>query len=257
MNHSFRPMENDRPAACRSGSDRPPWLEDQLWRFGGLPVCWRSPWVRPPMHSPTGGAVSAGAATITTGTTAVTVDQSSQNAAINWQSFGIGTGEAVTFQQPNSNSVALNRVLGADPSAILGSLSANGKIFLVNPNGILFAKGAQVNVGGLVASTLGITDANFMAGNYQFAGSSTGKILNRGSINADGGYVALLGARVTNKGVITARLGTVALAGGNAVTLDVGRGRVAQCHRRPRRGERARQERRSDSGEWRTGGDDR
>ena len=92
----------------------------------------------------------------------------------------------------------------------------------MNPNGVLFAKGAQVNVGGLVASTLGITDANFMAGNYKFAGSSNSAIVNQGSINADGGgYVALLGAKVDNEGLITARLGTVALAAGRAITLDV------------------------------------
>ncbi len=170
---------------------------------------------------PAGGSVSAGAAGISSTKTTLAVDQSSQNAVINWQSFGIGQGESVTFRQPNSNSVALNRVLGSDPSAIIGSLSANGQIFLVNPNGVLFAKGAQVNVGGLVASTLGITDADVMAGNYKFAGSSTNAILNQGSINADGGSVALLGANVTNQGTITARLGSVTLAAGSAMTLDV------------------------------------
>jgi filamentous hemagglutinin family protein len=118
---------------------------------------------------PGGGTVSAGAANISSTSTTLTVNQSSQNAAINWQSFSIAKGESVTFQQPNANSVALNRVLGADPSAILGSLSANGKVFLVNPNGILFAQGAQVNVGGLVASTLDITDSNFMPAAAQFS----------------------------------------------------------------------------------------
>jgi filamentous hemagglutinin family protein len=171
---------------------------------------------------PTDGAVVAGAASITTGKTALTVNQSSQNAVINWQSFSIGQNEAVTFVQPSSNSVALNRVLGTDPSTILGVLTANGQVFLLNPNGVLFAKGAQVNVAGLVASTLGISNANFMAGNYQFSGSSTATVLNKGAINAgSGGYVALLGADVSNEGVITARLGTVALAAGSALTLDV------------------------------------
>ncbi len=172
--------------------------------------------------APTGGAVSAGSASIvaTPGTTTIT--QSSQNAAINWQSFGIGAAEAVRFVQPNSSSVALNRVLGADPSNILGSLSANGKVFLVNPNGILFAPGAQVNVGGLVASTRNISDADFMAGRYKFDGAGNGSVVNRGTINAsDGGYVALLGANVSNEGIITARLGSVVLASGNAMTLDV------------------------------------
>ena len=170
---------------------------------------------------PTGGAVSAGSASIAGGAGKMTINQSSQNVAINWQSFNIGQTEAVQFVQPNSSSVALNRVLGADPSSILGSLSANGKVFLVNPNGILFGKGAQVNVGGLVASTRNITDSDFMAGNYKFSGAGNGTILNQGSINADGGYVALLGANVSNEGVISAKLGTVALAAGNAFTLDV------------------------------------
>jgi len=170
---------------------------------------------------PVGGVVSAGSASIAGGAGTVTVNQSSQNAAINWQSFSIGQTEAVRFVQPNSSSVALNRVLGPDPSSIFGSLTANGKVFLVNPGGILFGPGAQVNVGGLVASTRNITDGDFIAGNYRFAGAGGGTVVNQGSINAEGGYVALLGASVNNEGLITARLGTVALAAGNAFTLDV------------------------------------
>lgn len=170
---------------------------------------------------PAAGVVSAGNATITGSTNTLTINQSSQNAAINWQSFSIGQNEGVQFVQPNSNSVALNRVLGPDPSSIFGGLSANGKVFLVNPNGVLFGAGAQVNVGGLVASTLNLTDANFMSGNYKFSGAGGGAVINQGSINADGGYVALLGANVSNEGVITAKLGTVALAAGDEMTLDV------------------------------------
>jgi filamentous hemagglutinin family protein len=169
---------------------------------------------------PVNGVVAAGVASITSGTGSMTVNQTSQNAVLNWQSFNIGQGETVRFVQPNSSAVALNRVLGADPSSILGNLSANGQVFLVNPNGILFGKGASVNVGGLVASTLNISDSDFMVGRYKFAGTG-GTILNQGSINADGGYVALLGANVSNQGTITARLGTVALAAGNAITLDL------------------------------------
>jgi len=170
---------------------------------------------------PAGGVVAAGSANISSAAGNTTITQSTQNAAINWQSFNIARGEAVRFVQPNSNSVALNRVLGSDPSSILGSLSANGKVFLVNPNGILFGKGASVNVGGLVASTLNITDSDFMAGSYKFSGTGSGTVLNQGTINADGGYVALLGANVGNDGIISAKLGTVALAAGTAVTLDV------------------------------------
>ncbi len=171
---------------------------------------------------PTGGSVVAGAATITGGANSVTINQTSGAAAINWESFNIARGNSVTFVQPNSNSVALNRVLGPDASQIFGNLTANGKVFLVNPNGVLFGAGSQVNVGGLVASTLNITDADFMAGNYRFAGSGGGAVLNQGTITAaDGGFVALLGAHVANDGTIAARFGSVALAGGEAITLDV------------------------------------
>jgi filamentous hemagglutinin family protein len=171
--------------------------------------------------APTGGVVAAGAAGVTTSGAKTTITQTTQNAAINWQSFGIAAGETVQFAQPNSNSVALNRVLGSDPSAIFGNLSANGKVFLINPNGVLFGNGSNVNVGGLVASTLGMTDANFMAGQYKFSNPGNGTVVNEGTIRADGGYVALIGTSVSNQGIISARLGSVALAAGNAVTLDV------------------------------------
>ena len=99
------------------------------------------------------------------------------------------------------------------------------EVFLVNPNGILFAPGSSVNVGGLVASTLGLTDSAFAQGNatgkYWFSGSSIQSVSSQGNINADGGYVALLGAKVSNQGTITSRLGSVAMTGGSAVTLDI------------------------------------
>jgi filamentous hemagglutinin family protein len=169
---------------------------------------------------PVDGTVVAGSATITREAASMTIHQSSPKVALNWQSFNIGSGQRVDFVQPDSTSVALNRVLGADPSSILGSLNANGKVFLVNPSGIVFGQGASVNVGGLVASSLDINDGDFMAGKYLFTGNG-GTVRNEGSISADGGHVALLGATVSNQGVIVARLGTVALAAGTTVTLDV------------------------------------
>ncbi|MBC7505002.1 MAG: filamentous hemagglutinin N-terminal domain-containing protein, partial [Sandarakinorhabdus sp.] len=168
---------------------------------------------------PSGGVVAAGNAVITGAPAALTITQSSQNAVINWQGFGIAASESVTFAQPNSQSVTLNRVLGQDSTAIMGQMSANGRVFIVNPNGILFGKGAQVNVGGLVASTLDISDSDFMAGKTSFAGSG-GTVLNEGTITSDGGFVVLMGAHVSNQGTIQARLGTVAMAAGDSVTLD-------------------------------------
>ena len=171
---------------------------------------------------PQGGVVSAGTATIESSAGQTTITQSTAKTAINWDSFSIGSGGSVEFIQPGSSSVALNRVTGSNPSEIMGSLSANGQVFLLNPNGVLFGTDAQVNVGGLVASTLGLSDSDFMAGRYRFSGAGDGSVVNRGSINAtDGGYIAMLGANVSNEGVLVAKLGTIALAAGNAVTLDL------------------------------------
>lgn len=170
---------------------------------------------------PVGGQVAAGAASQATSGKTLTITQSSQNAVLDWQGFSIAQGETVRFAQPNSSSLALNRVTGSDPSSILGNLTANGQVFLVNPNGVTFGRGAQVNVGGLVASTLNISNADFMAGRYIFSGPGGGSVLNRGSITAHGGSVALLGGSVSNQGLISANMGTVAMAAGSAITLDV------------------------------------
>lgn len=172
--------------------------------------------------SPTGGVVTNGGANIVQAGNNTTITQTSSNVVINWQSFSIGADQSVQFFQPGTSSVALNRVLGADPSVILGSLTSNGTVFILNPNGVLFGENSSVSVGGLVATTMNINDADFMSGNYVFTGAGNGSVINRGNINArDGGYVALMGRTVGNDGVISARLGNVVLAGAEAVTLDV------------------------------------
>jgi filamentous hemagglutinin family protein len=173
------------------------------------------------LANPTDGTVTSGTATISgAGTPTVTVTQTTDKAAINWSDFNIGSGETVAFIQPGTSSIALNRVTGSNASEIYGTLSSNGKVYLINPNGILFASTAQVNVGGIVAAALDISDTDFNAGNYTFSGN--GKLVNNeGTISAtDGGYVVLLGKQVVNSGTITAGSGTVALGAGNHVTLD-------------------------------------
>ena len=173
---------------------------------------------------PVDGQVVGGSGTITQGlSTTLNVNQSSSSLALNWQSFNISAGETVNFIQPSSHAVALNRVTGPDPSAIFGRLNANGQVFLVNGSGILFGQGAQVNVGGLVASTLDLSAADFMAGRRSFGNSaaSSARVENSGSLNAaSGGYIALLGGQVSNQGTISAQLGSVALAAGQRVKLD-------------------------------------
>jgi len=178
------------------------------------------------MADPQGANVVAGAATISQPSTQGTViNQGSAKAIINWQSFSIGTNEFVQFNQPDASSVSLNRVVGADPSSILGNLSANGQVFLVNPNGVFFGEGASLDVGGLVASTLDIDNDDFLNGNYVFTKPSSvdgNSIVNAGVIQArESGYVVLMGDRVENSGSIKTTLGQIALLAGGEVTLDI------------------------------------
>jgi len=171
---------------------------------------------------PTGGQVTAGTAAISSTANTLTVNQGSQRAAINWQSFNIGSGATVNFVQPNASAVVLNRVVGNEQSVIAGAMNANGQVFLLNSSGVLFTGTARVDVGGLVASTLNLSDTDFMAGRSTFtANGGRGSVINLGTINAaDGGYVALLGNQVKNEGVITARLGTAVMAAGDQVSLN-------------------------------------
>jgi len=174
---------------------------------------------------PTGGQVTAGSGSISQSGNVMNVVQGSDRMAATWNTFNIGSAARVNFAQPSASSVALNRVTSSDASQIMGQLNANGQVYLINPSGILFGQGSAVNVGGLVASSLNLSDANFMAGNNRFeaggTGGAGGAVINQGSIvAADGGYVALLGAQVRNEGSITARLGSVMLGAGEKVTLD-------------------------------------
>ena len=173
----------------------------------------------PALALPTGGQVVSGNITIQSpSSTSMTVTQGSNKGVINWNGFSIAQGEAVNYAQPSASSVTLNRVLGNDLSTIFGSLSANGQVFLINPNGVMFAPGAQVNVGGLVASTLGLSDANFLAGRYAFEkGTGAGSIDNQGGLN--GKYIALIAPNINNGGNINAN--TAVLAAGNRVSLDI------------------------------------
>ncbi len=171
---------------------------------------------------PQGGQVAAGQAGIAQSGNAMTITQSTQSAIINWQSFAVLSNETVTFDQPNASAVVLNRVLGSDASQIYGQIHANGQVFLVNPYGIYFAPGAEVSVGGLVASTLDISNANFSAGKYDFSGVSTASVVNDGSISTShGGTVAFIAPVVDNEGHISTPDGTTALGAGSAVDMTM------------------------------------
>ncbi|GCL62751.1 MBG domain-containing protein [Pseudaquabacterium pictum] len=172
---------------------------------------------------PSGGQVSAGSGSIHQQGQQLTVRQTSQRMVADWRSFDIGAGHTVQFQQPSASAVVLNRVLGNDPSVIQGALRANGQVFLLNPNGVLFTPTAQVQVGGLLASTLALSNDDFLAGRTMLNGNSHASVANAGHIRAaDGGSVALVAARVLNSGQIQANGGQVLLGAGSRVTLDLG-----------------------------------
>ena len=145
----------------------------------------------------------------------------SPGSIINWQGFSIDQNEVTRFIQQNPNSTVLNRIVGQDPSRILGALQSNGRVFLINPNGILFGKGAQVDVNGLAASTLNIGNDDFIKGKWNFqAGVKAGDLKNEGTINTPaGGLVYLIAPNVENSGIITSPKGEVLLAAGRSVQL--------------------------------------
>lgn len=175
--------------------------------------------------NPMGETVQAGTVTIDRTTPNVTQIQASDKAIIGWQTFNIGAQETTQFIQPSSQSIVLNRINGYNgASTILGNLIANGQVWLLNPAGIIFGKGARVDVAGLLATTANISNTDFLAGNYHFVQPAdwSRPVINEGYIRAaDEGLVALVAPGVINNGVIEARLGKVALASGTEFTVDL------------------------------------
>lgn len=136
-----------------------------------------------PVADPSKPAV--GATVSGQGTPKVTINQHAAQAIINWRSFNIAPNEVTQFIQPSASAIALNRIADVNPSQIFGSLQANGIVMLLNPNGVLFGPTAQVNVGGLIASSLHLTDSQFLKGEYLFQGSAAdGPVKNAGMIQA-------------------------------------------------------------------------
>src|SRR5262245_21845025 len=173
---------------------------------------------------PTGGTVVGGTATITQpGSGQMTVRQTTDRGIINWQTFNVGQGGRVDFQQPSAGSATLNRVTGGTSSVIAGQITANGQVFLVNPNGIQITPTGTVRTGAFVASTLDIKNQDFLAGRHVFEGNgSSASVVNQGTIEvAPGGAVVLMGGRVANDGTIVANGGRVGFASAERVTVDL------------------------------------
>ncbi len=179
--------------------------------------------------------VTAGSAGLVQTGNSMTITQSTENATFNWKSFNISGDGSVTFKQPDAAAVALNQIFQSDPSKILGALNANGSVYLINQNGIIFGSGAQVNTGSLLASTLNITptaltgilnagladqpaftsfvdaNGNKVSGAVQVQAGAT--------LTAPGGEVLLFGQNVSNQGTVSANGGQVILAAGDSVYL--------------------------------------
>ncbi|ECC3553958.1 filamentous hemagglutinin N-terminal domain-containing protein, partial [Salmonella enterica subsp. salamae] len=177
---------------------------------------------------PTGGQIVAGSGSIQTPSgNLMNIQQNSQNMVTNWNSFDIGKGNTVQFYQPNSSAVALNRVVGGGESQIMGNLRANGQVFLVNPNGVLFGKGASVSTSGFVASTRDIKNDDFMNRRYTFSGGQKAgaAIVNQGGLTTNpGGYIVLAADKVSNSGTIRTPGGKAVLAATERVTLQLDNG---------------------------------
>lgn len=182
--------------------------------------------------------VTTGTATAAHSGKTLSVNQTSNTATLNWASFNISADGRVVFTQPSATSIALNRIFNANPSSIFGTLTANGQIYLINANGFLFGPGAAVNVGGLLASTLNLTDATFAAGILKpgltgqpalapFVDSS-GNVISQ-SITVDAGAtltatnqgrLLLAAPNVSNAGSLNAPDGQIILAAGQSLYLQ-------------------------------------
>ncbi|WP_455212535.1 two-partner secretion domain-containing protein, partial [Kaarinaea lacus] len=177
------------------------------------------------LASPQGGQVVRGDGNIQQPNAQSTVvNQNSHSMVVNWKSFNVDAGENVQFVQPSASASVLNRIMDQNPSQIFGTIDANGRVFLINTNGIVFGESSSVNVGSLVASGLNIDPDAFMNGDYRFSaeeGKEGGMVVNRGVIQAaTGGSVNLIGGAVRNEGLIVAQVGQINMGAGRSVVLD-------------------------------------
>jgi filamentous hemagglutinin family protein len=179
------------------------------------------------LANPTGGTVSSGSAGFASSGNTLTITNSA-NAIINWQSFSIGVNEITRFLQSSASSAVLNKVVGSNgvipQSVIDGVLSSNGRVFLINQSGILFGANARIDVAGLVASSLNLSDQDFLNGRMRFTETpGAGAVSNAGIIDTTsggaGGRVYLVGPDVQNSGVIRSPQGEIILAAGKSVEL--------------------------------------
>ncbi|MDI1246668.1 MAG: filamentous hemagglutinin N-terminal domain-containing protein, partial [Rhodoferax sp.] len=177
----------------------------------------------PALALPGAPSVTNGSASFSQSGSTLTITNT-PNAIINWGSFSIGQNELTKFIQQSSASAVLNRVTGQNPSQILGQLQSNGRVFLINPNGIVFGAGSRIDTAGLIASTLNLSDADFLGGKLRLTGTgSEGKVENQGTITTTtGGFVYLIAPNVENSGVIHAPNGDVLLAAGQSVEIADG-----------------------------------
>jgi len=172
--------------------------------------------------APSGGTVTSGSANIVQNGTVTNITQSTSKASINWQSFSIAQNETVNFNQPNVNSITLNRVIGNERSVINGALNANGQVWILNSNGVLFGKNASINTAGLLATTAKLSDTDFQNGNYNFTDATSNSVINEGTITvSDSGSVILASNEVRNHGTIKAVKGKVHLVGADSYSLNL------------------------------------
>lgn len=176
----------------------------------------------PSFASPTGGKVTSGNATITQNKTVTTINQTSNKATINWKNFSIASNETVNFKQPNSKAITLNRVTGNEKSIINGALNANGQVWILNSNGVLFGKNAVVNTSGILATTAKLSDKDFNEGKYTFKDATANLVINQGTIEvANKGSVILASNEVINEGSIKAIRGNVHLVGSDSYSINM------------------------------------
>ena len=167
----------------------------------------------PALANPTGPQVVNGAATFQRPDSRSLSITNTPGTIINWQGFSIGAGELTRFIQQSPSSAVLNRVTGADISQIYGQLLSNGRVFLINPSGIVIGPGAMIDTAGFVASTLNMLDGDFLAGKLKFQGDATsGSIINQGWIRTGyGGHVLLVAPQIENSGLIQTPGGQILL----------------------------------------------